>query len=44
MLFDLRPKNTRSDLFDREVELGRFVEYVGGLGLPITLVLGFRSR
>lgn len=42
MLFDLRPKNTRSDLFDREVELGRFVEYVGGLGLPITLVLGFR--
>ncbi len=42
MLFDLRPKDTRSDLFDREVELGRVVEYVGRLGLPITLVFGFR--
>jgi AAA+ ATPase superfamily predicted ATPase len=38
----LRPKDSRSNLFDREVELGKVVEYVGRLGLPITLVLGFR--
>ncbi len=42
MLFDLRPKYTKYDLFDREVELSRVIEYVGRLGLPITLVLGFR--
>ncbi len=42
MLFDLRPKDSRSNLFDREAELGKVVEYVGRLGLPITLVLGFR--
>ncbi len=42
MLFDLRPKDTKSDLFDREIELSKVIEYVGRLGLPITLVLGFR--
>lgn len=40
-LFDLRPKASRRELFDREGELGELERVVGG-GAPLTLVLGIR--
>ncbi len=42
MLFDLGPKDSRLELFDRDSELSRLIDYVGRLGMPITLVLGLR--
>ncbi len=41
MLFDIRPKSSRSDLFDREDELREFDRAVDH-GRPLTLVLGIR--
>ncbi len=41
MLFDLRPKASRMEFFDREGELGELERAVGG-GAPLTLVLGIR--
>ncbi|MEM2599924.1 MAG: ATP-binding protein [Thermoproteota archaeon] len=41
MLFDIRPKSSRSDLFDRENEL-RELDRAVDHGRPLTLVLGIR--
>lgn len=42
MLFDLRPKDNKVNLFDREDELSRIIDYVSRLNVPITIVLGLR--
>ena len=42
MLFDLRPKDNKANLFDREAELSKVINYVGKLNIPITIVLGLR--
>ena len=41
MLFDLRPKSSRRDLFNRELEL-KFLDDAAGRGDPLILVLGIR--